>query len=69
METSRPPPAAATVVPGAQEGPTRRTLQAEALRLFAQQGFQTTTIEEIAAAVEVAPRTYARELVRHFSPG
>jgi AcrR family transcriptional regulator len=39
---------------------TRRTLQAEAVRLFAQQGFQATTIEEIAAAAEVAPRTFFR---------
>jgi AcrR family transcriptional regulator len=39
---------------------TRRTLQAEALRLFAAKGFQATTIEEIAAAAEVAPRTFFR---------
>ena len=39
---------------------TRRTLQAEAVRLFTQQGFQATTIEEIAAAAEVAPRTFFR---------
>jgi AcrR family transcriptional regulator len=39
---------------------TRRTLQAEAVRLFAQKGFQATTIEEIAAAADVAPRTFFR---------
>jgi AcrR family transcriptional regulator len=39
---------------------TRRTIQAEAVRLFAQKGFQATTIEEIAAAAEVAPRTFFR---------
>jgi AcrR family transcriptional regulator len=39
---------------------TRRTLQAQALRLFAAKGFQATTIEEIAAAAEVAPRTFFR---------
>jgi AcrR family transcriptional regulator len=39
---------------------TRRTLQAEALRLFAEKGYQATTIEEIAAAAEVAPRTFFR---------
>jgi AcrR family transcriptional regulator len=39
---------------------TRRTLQAEALRLFTAKGFQATTIEEIAAAAEVAPRTFFR---------
>jgi AcrR family transcriptional regulator len=39
---------------------TRRTLQAEAMRLFEAKGFQATTIEEIAAAAEVAPRTFFR---------
>jgi AcrR family transcriptional regulator len=39
---------------------TRRTLQEQALRLFAAKGFQATTIEEIAAAAEVAPRTFFR---------
>ncbi|HJU97746.1 MAG TPA: TetR family transcriptional regulator [Jiangellaceae bacterium] len=39
---------------------TRRTIQAQALRLFTEKGFQATTIEEIAAAAEVAPRTLFR---------
>jgi AcrR family transcriptional regulator len=39
---------------------TRRTIQAHALRLFADKGFQATTIEEIAAAAEMAPRTFFR---------
>jgi AcrR family transcriptional regulator len=39
---------------------TRRTIQAQALRLFAAKGFQATTIEEIAAAAEMAPRTFFR---------
>jgi AcrR family transcriptional regulator len=38
----------------------RRTIQAQALRLFAAKGFQATTIEEIAAAAEMAPRTFFR---------
>jgi AcrR family transcriptional regulator len=39
---------------------TRRTIQAQALQLFADKGFQATTIEEIAAAAEMAPRTFFR---------
>jgi AcrR family transcriptional regulator len=39
---------------------TRRAIQAQALRLFAAKGFQATTIEDIAAAAEMAPRTFFR---------
>jgi AcrR family transcriptional regulator len=39
---------------------TRQTIQAHALRLFAAKGFQATTIEDIAAAAEMAPRTFFR---------
>ncbi|MGI5154557.1 TetR family transcriptional regulator [Microbispora sp. CA-102843] len=39
---------------------TRRTIQEEALRLFTQQGYEATTIEQIAEAAEVSPSTFFR---------
>ncbi len=39
---------------------TRQVLAATALRLFAEQGFEATTIEDITEAVDVAPRTFFR---------
>jgi AcrR family transcriptional regulator len=60
METSRRPHQPPPSLRERKKDRTRRTLQAEAVRLFTQQGFQATTIEEIAAAAEVAPRTFFR---------
>lgn len=37
---------------------TKEAIQREALRLFQQQGYETTTIEQIAAAAEISPSTF-----------
>ncbi|MGO4109479.1 acyl-CoA-like ligand-binding transcription factor [Paenibacillus sp. YAF4_2] len=39
---------------------TRLTLQQQALRLFREQGYQATTIEQIAEASEISPSTFFR---------
>jgi AcrR family transcriptional regulator len=39
---------------------TRATLAREALRLYTEQGFAETTIEQVAAAADVSPRTFFR---------
>ncbi|QKW40275.1 TetR family transcriptional regulator [Actinomadura sp. NAK00032] len=39
---------------------TRRAIQDHALRLFAAQGYDETTVEQIAAAAEISPSTFFR---------
>ncbi|GIH25441.1 hypothetical protein Aph01nite_37510 [Acrocarpospora phusangensis] len=39
---------------------TRRTIQEQALRLFAEHGYDATTIEQIAEAAEISPSTIFR---------
>jgi AcrR family transcriptional regulator len=39
---------------------TRRAIQDHALRLFVEQGYDETTVEQIAAAAEISPSTFFR---------
>src|SRR6266702_4650622 len=39
---------------------TRAAIRQHALRLFREQGYQATTVEQIAAAAEVSPSTFFR---------
>jgi len=39
---------------------TRASLREHALRLFGEQGYHATTVEQIAAAAEVSPSTFFR---------
>src|SRR5215468_1308232 len=39
---------------------TRLAIQAEAIRLFAEKGYDNTTIEDIAYAAAISPRTFFR---------
>lgn len=56
-------PDESTPVPGLRERKKARTkteIQRQALRLFREQGYQATTVEQVAAAAEVAPSTVFR---------
>ncbi|MFF3569431.1 acyl-CoA-like ligand-binding transcription factor [Nocardia jiangxiensis] len=39
---------------------TRRTIRTEAMRLFAEQGYAETTVEQIAEAADISPSTFFR---------
>jgi AcrR family transcriptional regulator len=39
---------------------TRLAIQAEAMRLFAEKGYESTTVEDIAYAAAISPRTFFR---------
>ncbi|OFE17821.1 hypothetical protein BA895_13510 [Humibacillus sp. DSM 29435] len=58
-----PPAPGDLAVPGLRErkkAKTRASLRAHALRLFQEQGYAETTVEQIAAAAEVSPSTFFR---------
>jgi AcrR family transcriptional regulator len=57
------PPETTAARPGLRErkkAKTRASIQAHALRLFAEQGYHETTVEQIADAAEVSPSTFFR---------
>ncbi|MFF7992859.1 TetR family transcriptional regulator [Kitasatospora xanthocidica] len=68
--TAAPPDAPTNPVQAMLEAPlslrerkklkTRQTIRREAYRLFDEQGYENTTVEQIAAAAEVSPSTFFR---------
>jgi AcrR family transcriptional regulator len=59
-ETLSPAPGEPSGLRERKKARTRATIRSEALRLFREQGYQTTTVEQIAAAAEVSPSTFFR---------
>ncbi|GAB4583375.1 acyl-CoA-like ligand-binding transcription factor [Nocardia sp. IFM 10818] len=70
VESSKPAPAAPPARPKQAAGKptlrerkkerTRHTIRTEAFRLFREQGYAATTVEQIAEAAEVSPSTFFR---------
>jgi AcrR family transcriptional regulator len=62
LDTSQPPPGAPRPdgLRERKKARTRASLREHALRLFRDQGYTATTVEQIAAAAEVSPSTFFR---------
>jgi AcrR family transcriptional regulator len=60
MSTPERPEYAVTSLRERKKAKTRRTIQEQALRLFAEQGYDATTVEQIAEAAEISPSTFFR---------
>lgn len=56
MSTDRPQPG----LRERKKARTRESIQAEALRLFRERGYETTSVEQVAEAAEVSPSTVYR---------
>jgi AcrR family transcriptional regulator len=58
--TSTPPPSPASSLRERKKAKTRAAIQQHALRLFLDQGYAATTVDQIAEVAEVAPSTVFR---------
>jgi AcrR family transcriptional regulator len=63
MSAMEPSTTASSGTPGLRERKklkTRHTIQREAFRLFAEHGYDATSVDQIAAAAEISPSTFFR---------